>query len=79
MSKLRVDGETISSEKLYSGERVIKLLRVSFENGKAYGALQEQANIKAAYDTGYKEGYCAASEDLKALSTILKRIMETYE
>lgn len=79
MSKLRVDGETISPEKLYSGKRVIELLKVSFENGKAYGVLQEQESIKTAHDAGYKEGYLAASEDLKNLSTILKRIMETKE
>lgn len=79
MSKLRIDGETISPEKLYSGKRVIELLRVSFENGKAYGALTEQESIKTAHDAGYKEGYLAASEDLKDLSTILKRIMERHE
>ena len=79
MSKLRIDGETISPEKSYSGKRVIELLRVSFENGKAYGALTEQESIKTAHDVGYKEGYLAASEDLKDLSTILKRIMERYE
>lgn len=44
-TKMRVTGETISSNDTYSGSKVIKLLEASFNNGKAAGWLENFVNL----------------------------------
>lgn len=79
MNKIRVDGETISPDKTYSGKRVIALCNAAFENGVYRGrkeAERENDSISTeAWKTGYKNGYEAASADLLELQKLLRRII----
>lgn len=79
MNKIRVDGETISPDKTYSGKRVIALCNASFKNGVYSGRKEaecENDSISAeAWKAGYENGYKAASIDLMELQKLLRRII----
>lgn len=78
MENLRVDGQTIKPHESYDGNRVIKLLNVSFENGYNR-AMRELSESSSSYDEGYKNGYADASEDLRSLKEILLRVLGLEE
>lgn len=77
-TKMRVTGETISSDDTYSGSKVIKLLEVSFNNGKAAGRLEastkSESELQKKYQEGFNDGKIAAEKEyrdiLAALNTI---------
>ena len=77
-TKMRVTGETISSDDTYSGSKVIKLLEASFNNGKAAGWLEastkSESEFQKKYQEGFNDGKKAAEQEyhdiLSALNTI---------
>lgn len=73
--KLRVDGETIDPSKTYAGNRVLRLVEVSFNNGIRHASRTLEQDKQEAYDRGYQAGYCEASRDLDALRTLLRKIL----
>ena len=78
-AKLRINGETISSDKTYSGARVLGLINISYLNGQKNGRKECNADIenklRAEYNKGYKIGYEEASDDLIKLKEILSKII----
>ena len=75
-SKLRINGETIDSGKMYSGGHVLELLKVSFNNGITHANAVHSQERKVIYEEGYRAGYDAASEDLNSLRSLLRKILK---
>lgn len=77
-TKMRVTGETISSDDTYSGSKVIKLLEASFNNGKAAGWLEastkSESELQKKYQEGFNDGKIAVEQEYRdviaALSTL---------
>lgn len=71
MKKLRVAGQTIEATKTYSGVEVLRLLEVSFENGRRSAAVNSTDEFSQGYEAGYAAGFAAgklnANENLKKL------------
>lgn len=85
--KMRVAGETISSNQIYSGSKIIKLLEVAFNNGKAAGRLEasteHEARLQKKYQEGFNDGKIAAEQEyhdiLAALSTLRDYLLREDE
>ena len=80
MRKLRIDGETIEPNMLYSGCRLIELVNISYENGRKKGCAEITNKLREKYregfDSGYESGYRDASEDLVQLRKLLLKILK---
>lgn len=85
--KMRVAGETISSDDTYSGSKVIKLLEASFNNGKAAGWLEastkSESELQKKYQEGFNDGKIAAEQEyhdvIAALSTLRDYLLREDE
>lgn len=79
-TKMRVTGETISSDDTYSGSKVIKLLKVSFDNGKAAGWLEasskNEVELQKKYEEGFNDGKKAAEQQYRAVLAALNTIRD---
>ena len=73
---LRVDGMTIRGDETYSGATVLRLLEVSFENGKRQGMNGSQENYRKGFEAGFEAGKKSACETLHRLRDTLREIME---
>ena len=73
--KIRVNGETIESSKMYNGNHVLELVRVSFNNGIYHAKRDIERDKQAAYDRGYQAGYNEASNDFSELRALLRKIL----
>ena len=73
--KLRVGGVTVQANETYSGAVVLRLLEVSFTNGKRQG----EESSKEAFNRGYAEGFEAGSrnacETLQKLKEVLHEVL----
>lgn len=69
-TKMRVTGETISSDDTYSGSKVIKLLEASFNNGKAAGWMEASTKSESELQKKYQEGF---NDGKKAAAHFLSR------
>lgn len=86
-TKMRVTGETISSDGTYSGSKVIKLLEASFNNGKAAGWLEastkSESELQKKYQEGFNDGKIAAEQEYRdviaALSTLRDYLLREDE
>lgn len=86
-TKMRVSGETISSDDTYSGSKVIKLLEASFNNGKAAGWLEastkSESELQKKYQEGFNDGKIAAEQEYRdviaALSTLRDYLLREDE
>lgn len=85
--KMRVAGETISSDDTYSGSNVIKLLEASFNNGKAVGWMEastkSESELQKKYQEGFNDGKIAAEQEyhdvIAALSTLRDYLLREDE
>lgn len=85
--KMRVAGETISSDDTYSGSKVIKLLEASFNNGKAAGWMEastkSESELQKKYQEGFNDGKIAAEQEyhdvIAALSTLRDYLLREDE
>ena len=75
MEKIRVGGVTVSANELYSGKEVIRLIKISFENGKRNGLLEADKQYQRGFSDGCSKGYTEASSDITALRDILQKIL----
>ena len=79
-AKMRVAGETISSNQIYSGSKVIKLLEVAFDNGKAAGRLEaiteQEARRQKTYEEAFEDGKIAAKQEYSAVITALSTLRD---
>lgn len=90
-TKMRVTGETISSDDTYSGSKVIKLLEASFNNGKAAGwaagwleaSTKSESELQKKYQEGFNDGKIAAEQEYRdviaALSTLRDYLLREDE
>lgn len=74
--KLRVDGMTIQVNETYSGATVIRLLEVSFENGKRQGTSGSREEYHNGFEAGFEAGKKHACETLQRLRDVLREVME---
>ena len=73
--KRRIGGETIAPDVTYPGTKVLKLLDISFANGKAAGIREveshNEAELRKSWENGYEEGKRAAEAQHEELITAL--------
>ena len=81
--KMRVSGETISSNQIYSGSKVIKLLEVAFNNGKAAGRLEasteHEARLQKKYEEAFEDGKIAAEQEYHDILVALDTIRDYFQ
>lgn len=75
MEKIRVGGVTVSADKSYSGNEVINLLKISFENGNRHGLLEADKQYQRGFSDGYSKGYREASSDVSELRDNLRKFL----
>lgn len=56
-NKFRLGGMTIEKGKTYSGEDVLRLLKLSFENGEKKAQIDTHSIETVAFGDGYRAGY----------------------
>lgn len=74
--KLRIDGMTVDSSKTYPGHVVLKLIHVSFENGRHNALTDLNKEFNKGYEVGYAAGKEAAGSTLKRLQDVLHDVLE---
>lgn len=74
--KLRVGGMTVQANETYSGAVVLRLLEVSFTNGKRQGEESSQEAFNKGYAKGFETGRRNACETLQKLREVLKEVLE---
>ena len=76
--KKRVGGETISPDETYPGTKVLKLMDISFANGRAAGIraveLRNETQLRKSWEDGYEEGKRAAEAQHEELTTALNTL-----
>lgn len=77
MEKIRTNGQTIQSDKMYRGDNVLKCIQASYENGRLRGLREAEKAISNAYRKGFEAGQNSteAGRKLNELKTLLKEIL----
>ena len=73
--KLRVDGMTIDSTKIYPENVVLRLLHTSFDNGCRHEIVRAEKEFQRGYKLGYSHGRESASKTLMKLQEALRDIL----
>ena len=77
MEKIRTNGQTIQSDKMYRGDNVLKCIQASYENGRMRGLKEAEKFVRNAYREGFEAGQNSteAGRKLNELKTLLKDIL----
>ena len=77
MEKIRMNGQTIQSDKMYRGDNVLKCIQASYESGRLRGLREAEKAINNAYREGFEAGQNSteAGRKLNELKTLLKEIL----
>ena len=73
--KLRVDGMTVDATQTYSGKVVLRLLEVSFENGRRSVMDDCGKEFSRGYAVGYADGKEAGLGTAKKLRDALREVL----
>lgn len=77
MEKIRTNGQTIQSDKMYRGDNVLKCIQTSYESGRLRGLKEAEKAISNAYREGFEAGQNSteAGRKLNELKALLKEIL----
>ena len=74
--KMRIGGVTVESTKTYSGDLVLQLIEISFENGRRRGVNDSEKEFCRGYEAGLIAGEEESGETLKKLREALRDVFK---